>query len=438
MILQISPSQSDKTNAIRDALNRVEQRGGGTVRLLPGLHLSASLRLPSGLTLEICEGATLKALPRLEAMEAVRSPVASRMDVVPWRCFLYAIEARKLTICGGGTIDGSGDAECFRDGIENSPNRPYGFHCIGCHDVSVNSIQWRNSGFWMQRYFNCSKVRISGITVFNHANKNNDGLDIDSCKDVVVEDSDIDSSDDALCIKSEGQAPAENIWVRRCRLSSHASAIKLGTGSIGGFRAIEFEDCQIVPSKAEEMHHPLGLPGGLSAIDLAVVDGGRMENIHIQNIEMEGSQNPIFLRLGLRGSRSVALQGYGDGEDALQGVRSGTTDIAPSKSSIESITFENIRGKNLGPYPIILCGCPGHPLRNIILRDIDLHFSRAGNTNDLKAPKEWNDKGYPMAAMFGTHLPAYGLFTRCIENLRQEGLRLHPAESEPRQPEGNL
>lgn len=432
MLIEIQPGSDENTAALRKALKQIDRARGGTLRLLPGLHLSASLEFPSGLRLEICEGAILKALPEVVAMQAVPSPIPSRMDVVPWKTFLYAVNANNITLCGHGTIDGSGDAYCFQDGIENSPERPYGFHCIGSKRIRVENIHFKNSGFWMQRYFACQDVQISGITVYNHANKNNDGLDIDSSQNVVIENCRIDSSDDALCIKSEGKLPARNIRVENCTLSTHASAFKLGTGSVGGFEDITANDLRIIPSEAKEMRHPLGLSSGLSGIDLATVDGGAMRHVRIENVEMEGLQNPIFIRLGQRSSRSVALQGYGDGEDALQGVAASANDTEEGVGSIEDIYLHNIRGHDLGPYPIILCGVPAKPLRNIRLEKIDLVFARPGKTEDLNTPKDWNDRGYPMAPMFGTALPAYGLFTRHAQDSHYRELSFVPAQEEPR------
>ena len=46
---------------------------------------------------------------------------------------------------------------------------------------------------------------------------------------------------------------------------------------------------------------------GTSAISLEIVDGGIMENVHVSNILVEGTESPIFIRLGNRG------RGYYDG-----------------------------------------------------------------------------------------------------------------------------
>ena len=164
---------------------------------------------------------------------------------------------KKYMIYGGGTIDGSGDAAIYRDGIENSPNRSYGILMVNCQNISVEDIHLRSSAFWMQRYFHCSGITLRRLKVYNHANKNNDGLDIDSSDDVVVSDCIIDSSDDGICIKSEGEKPSKNIVINNCIVLTHASAIKFGTGSVGGFENIVISNIVIRTSSSTEMLHPL-------------------------------------------------------------------------------------------------------------------------------------------------------------------------------------
>ncbi|CAN0517639.1 unnamed protein product, partial [Scytosiphon promiscuus] len=195
----------------------------------------------------------LQAISDTSKITKVKSSIISRLDVVPWKAFIYAESARNISIYGGGEIDASGDSECFRDGIENSPNRHYGLFIINSENVLVENLSLKSSAFWMQRYFNCKGVRVKGLKVFNHANKNNDGLDIDSSEDVIVSDCLIDASDDAIVIKSNGENPSKNISISNCIIATHASALKFGTGSVGGFENVTISNIVIRRSKSKEM-----------------------------------------------------------------------------------------------------------------------------------------------------------------------------------------
>lgn len=435
MIIDIQAGSENATQPLQAAMNRIGTAGGGCLRLHPGIHPSGTLNLPSGLTLEIMPGAVLRGLEDPGAYQALQSSLISRMDVVPWKAFLHADGQRGIRIQGGGMIDGAGDAACFQDGIDNSPARPYGLHFIDCTDVAVENLSLRNSGFWMQRYFGCENVRLRGLTIWNHGNKNNDGIDIDSSRDVLISDCQIDASDDGICIKSEGERPSANIVVSHCIVATHASALKLGTGSVGGFEAISFANIVLRRSRSTVMKHPLGLWGGLTGLDICTVDGGPLRRVAVHNVTMEGFQCPILLRLGCRLSGNVSRQGYAGGGDEQQGVKApgSSTGTSIRESRVyEDVSISQITARDLGPYPVIVCGYPGAALRRVTLRDITLRHAEAGEPLDLNVPLDWNDRGYPGPGMFGTRLPAHGIVQRYAEDLVVDNFRSLPAPGDPR------
>lgn len=430
---------TNNTNAIQAAIDECSSKGGGKVELSEGVYLSGGLILKNNVTLSINTGSILKAIADISLYKLIQSSVISRMDVVPWRAFIRADSQHDINICGGGTIDASGDAQCFRDGIENSPNRPYGLFFVNCSSVSVENLKLRSSAFWMQRYFSCSKVRINRLDVFNHVNKNNDGIDIDSSNDVIVSDCNIDSSDDALCIKSEGERPSKNIVVTNCIVATHASAIKLGTGSVGGFENICISNIVIHRSISKVMMHPMGVWGGLTGIDIATTDGGALRQVQISNISMEDVQNPIHVRLGNRLSGNVARQGYGEVEDKSQGVlENGKSTKITGDLTLEDVIISNVMAKNVGPYPVIIAGHEGHPVKRITLRDISIKCAVPGTKQDKNAPVNWKANIYPGRGMYDTCLPVYGLITNFTEGLVLENFYVIPAKGEVRQKEMHL
>ena len=100
-----------------------------------------------------------------------------------------------------------------QDGIDNSPERAYGMHFIACKNITVENLSLKNSSFWMHRYNTCDGAQLRGLRIWNHANKNNDGIDIDSSRNVLITDCQIDASDDAIVVKSEGTAICANIVI---------------------------------------------------------------------------------------------------------------------------------------------------------------------------------------------------------------------------------
>lgn len=86
---------------------------------------------------------------------------------------------------------------------------------ISCKHIVLKDITLKNSGIWNEHYQNSEDVLIDGIKVSNHSNRNNDGIDNDGCRRVILSNSIIDSKDDAICLKSTGSAPVKigDYWI---------------------------------------------------------------------------------------------------------------------------------------------------------------------------------------------------------------------------------
>ena len=424
------------TAAIQSALDACATRGGGTVVLPPGTYVAGTLRLRSRVALHVSAGATLQAADNSAAFELIQPKVWSRIDAKPRRVFLYAEAEQEVTLSGDGTIDGGGASPAFSvDPKDDDLNRPFCIFMANCRRVTVRDLRLQNSALWMQRYLECNDVRITGIRNYNHATSNNDGMDIDSSSNVTISDCIMDTSDDTICLKSEGRSPTRNVTITNCILASHASAIKLGTGSIGGFENVIISNCVIRPSQSKKMVHPLakwglGAWGGLAGLDIATVDGGVLRHCIFSNIVMQGVETAINVRLGNRLSRDVEWQGYGGQKPPAD--TSGTT---PQHSTIENVVFDNILAHDIGPYAgIIVSGYEGNPVRDVTLRNVSVRCSRPSNATELQKPISWATNGYPGHRMNNHHLPGYGLMLSYVQGIRLEHLRVWPADTDPRPP----
>ena len=169
---------------------------------------------------------------------------------------------------------------------------------MNCRDVRVEGLRLQNSAMWMQHYLACERVTVRGIRVWNFCNANNDGIDLDGCKDCLVSQCVFESDDDGITLKSTLDRPTEAITISDCIVRSHCNAIKLGTESNGGFKDITIANC--VVTSPRETNVTYGHGRGLSGISLELVDGGQLERVAIANITIQGVTVPLFLRLGDR------------------------------------------------------------------------------------------------------------------------------------------
>ena len=199
------------------------------------------------------------------------------------RCLIYAKDASNITIEGLGVIDGRGTHVNFprkRIGGRNTGIRPRLLRMDNCDNLTFSGVTYKRPAFWGLHLIDCKNIHFNAVTVrFRNNNFNNDGLDLDGCENVLIENCDINSGDDAICLKSS-KNPCRNIVVRGCKVASNTSPLKFGTSSRGGFIDVKVTNCYFYDS-------PMG------AIKLQIVDGGRLENIDISRIVMENVGNPI-------------------------------------------------------------------------------------------------------------------------------------------------
>jgi len=399
------------TLAIQTAINECG-REGGTVLFPPGKYLSGTLILKSNVTLHLSKGATLFGSRKLEDyIPNIPEYVALRTGGET-KQLIYAENVKNISITGEGEINGQGRFFADKKAKGVQYDRPHLIQMINCSQIRIENVSLKNSGCWMEHYLACDDLQIRGIKVFNHSNKNNDGIDIDGCHRVTIADVIVDSDDDALCIKSTSGRASENITVSNCILSSHCNAFKLGTESNTGFKNIVANSLVIKPSIVTDKYI-YGHAEGSSGIALEMVDGGILDGIVVSNVKIEGTFTPIFIRLGNR------ARPYKEGQ------------VISQVGKLQNVSISNVvvsGAKNLG---CSVTGIPGYPVENISFNNISITFEGGGTKNDISGIIPEKEKEYPEAEMFGI-LPSYGFFIRHAKNIRLTNVHLQTEREELR------
>jgi polygalacturonase len=408
------------TEAIQRAIDAVGETGG-TLIFPSDTFRTGMIELRSDMEIKLQAGAVWEAIPDLELYPEMSFSTADLKNeggfIMTRRAFLLGRELVNFSLSGPGKIHPNGGAhDAFPFHERNGAKRPYGLYFTDCRFLKITDIQLENSAFWMLRVYRSDDVTLRGIHLYNHAKSNNDGIDIVDCHRVTVCDCVIDSSDDALCLKSEGPRGCKDIVITNCIVSSTASYIKFGTACFGGFERVAVSNCVLRTSRTPENIHALEIDQGIAGLALMSPDGGVMRQISFSNIVMYGMKCPIFVRLGNR--HRVTHAEYAD------------LPITPGVA--EDISFSGIRAYGVGELPIIVSGYPGHPVRRVTFTDLDIHYARPVGEGSVTADFAGNDAGYPVAIMFGTDLPAYGAFLRYAEGVHFDNVNLVPAEGEAR------
>lgn len=439
--LVLGDSVTTQTKSIQAAIDACAEKGGGQVIIPSGTYTSGTLFLKSHVELHLSSGCRLLTSKNYDNLPIQpHTHYRSLKDQGGWSALIMAIEQEDIAITGSGIIDGQGKGRKGRvKNVAGDANgRPRNILFISCKHIRVKDITILNAAIWSQHYLDCEDVVVDGITSINHCNGNNDGIDIDGCRDVLLTNSRIDSDDDAIVLKSTGMAPCENVIVKGCIVSSWANGLKLGTESTGGFRNILFSDCIVKPSQYLKDRVIKSTKSGITAISIENVDGGICENVVCDNILIEGTECPIFVRLGNRARKHIP-----EAPD-------------PRMGTMRGIRLSNITAYNAGTWGCSVTGVPSGSIEDIVLENITIHMrggltpgayrqkgdlggkrhDMAGNIFSDRYWKDANDldedeKGYPQPTLWG-NLPCYGMFFRHVNVVTMHNCHFIPDASDPR------
>ncbi len=404
------------TAAIQAAIDAASAKGGGTVRLKHGDYVSGTIVLRDNIRLDIARGARLvgsldlKDWPEHVAKRRTVQDTNMGMN----QSLIFAEGCRNIALSGGGEINGRGDRFHGDETIHGTPGRPFLLRILDCRDIHVSGLSLVDSPCWMQNYLNCDNLLIEDLSVVNQANWNNDGCDIDGCRNVIVRRCSFNSGDDAMCFKGAAQAPTENVLVEDCTFVSSCNALKLGTDSQSVFRNVLARRLKLGGVTADMRHFkPVG---AISGISWEIVDGGTAENILATDITITNARSPLFLRLDDRG-------------------RVQPDQPKPPVGTLRRVVFDRISGSGNGPRGSFFTGIPAKRISDIVLRDVDLHqmAATAAPMDQTAIPELYNV--YPDAEMlkdYGNLAPAYGLWARHVENLSLINVRITPDGPDPR------
>lgn len=391
---------SKDTEAIQSTINAAFQSGGGTVYFPAGIYLSGTLILRDNITLHFEAGCTLLGSTDQDDFPATPPRFRSYTERYVKQSLIFGEDLKNITLEGRGKIDGQGTK------FNHLPfqKRPYLIRLVNCTNVRVRDITLVNSPMWVQHYLACDDLVISGIRVNSFEGVNNDGCDIDCCRNVRISDCYIHSADDALVLKSTSDRSCENITITNCVLSSASQGFKLGTESNGGFRNITMTGCTIRKPGLQEFDRD-SAPRGVAAIGLLMIDGGTLERVNISDITVRGMNAVLFIRLRNR-------------------ARPFTTDSPkPGIGMVRDVHINNIIATDMGPRGSDITGLPGYPVENVSISNIDISVEGGEEVFPPGYVIKEVVKGDPALLLDHTTkmhniLPTFGFYCRHVKGLR--------------------
>lgn len=402
----VADGSTINTMAIQTAIDSCHANGGGEVLLTGGDFVSGTLILKSNVNLRIDNGAQLLGSTDTADYVGITPQIPTYINNYSNRSLIYAEGQNHIGIVGDGTLDGQGLS------FLNMDNRPFGIRFVSCRNVLIELAEMRSSGFWMMNNLDCDTLTIRNVDIFNHGNANNDGLNVDGCRNVLIENCTVDSNDDPLVLKTTGPANCENVEIRNCTVATWSRAIKIGTETHAGFKNIHIHNINVEWSS---LAVPLfGVGAGSCGLNLAIVDGGFMEDVLVEDINIEGVETAIFVRLGNRG------RVYESGMPA------------PEVGYLKNLTIRNITATQETNITSNITGIPNFYASNITLENVTIDFPGGANDPGPMFVVPENEDAKPDNDIFGSTLPSYGLYVRHVDSLHLSNVCFNWEDSDDR------
>lgn len=423
------------TQAFADAITAVSKKGGGKVIIPPGIWLTGPIILKSNIELHAETGALIKFSTNKDLYPIIET---SFEGLNTWRCIspIYGRNLENVAFTGKGVWDGSGEVwrqvkkskltesqwkKLIASGGVLSANKESWFpseqYVKGNQNVDQNvrldfktkadfetirdflrpvmvSIQnskrvlfdgpvFQNSPAWNIHPLMVEDLIIRNVSVRNPwFSQNGDGLDVESCKNVIVENSSFDVGDDAICIKSgkdkDGRdrgVPCENIIIRNNIVYHGHGGVTVGSEMSGGVKNMHVSNCTF-----------MGTDVGLR-FKSNRGRGGVVENIFISDIWMTDIP-----------SQAISFDLYYGGKSIAETLAEGGNTISTKMMPVDEKTpqFKNISIKNVfikgAQQAVFLQGLPEMNLENIEISNLTAKAEKGFSIIDANGIKLNNIK----------------------------------------------
>jgi polygalacturonase len=240
--------------------------------------------------------------------------------------------------------------------------RPVMLHFVGCKNILLEGVTFENSPAWNLHPMLCENLILSDLNVRNPwYSQNGDGVDVESCKNVLIQRCQFDVGDDAICMKSgknkpgrDRAVPTENVVVDQCVVYHGHGGFVVGSEMSGGIKNVQVTNNLYI-----------GTDVGLR-FKSTRGRGGVVENIYIYNVQMCNIPNEALLF-------DLFYGGKGAGEETEEELAARMNAETPAASE-ETPQFKNIHIENCTASNVKRCmyfnGLPEMKIQNVYLKDI--------------------------------------------------------------------
>ncbi len=387
---------TDDTSAINNAISAANSAGGGIVEFPSGKYLTGSVHLKSNVTLQLDSGSTILGHSGgIDGGESEPSAYSSYQDYGHDHFHDALIWGDGLTnvgITGSGTIDGNGALATSQPG---SGKGDKGVCFKECDGVILSGFTIKNGGWFGLFTQGTNNIVMTGVSIKDSNQR--DAFDLVNAQHADISDSDIEGSDDAMCLKATYALgptdPSGNTWVNRDIHVDHCTILSTGNNAVqfGSETVFNFYDCSfsnLTITKA-----------GKAGLGMTSNDGSVMDGVTFSDITLTGCVTPIWLKITDNHRKPSSYPG-------------------PVVGKIRNVSFINITGSGNGSTTSTVEGCgtvsPAVTIDNVVFNNVKLTSPGGGSASDANTVPPTDNHWQPR--YLGT-APSYGFFLRHVTNI---------------------
>jgi len=300
------------TEAFKQAIAACTKSGGGKVVVPLGKFLTGAIHLEDNVELHLADSAVILFSAEPKDYLPLVFTRWEGMELMNYSPLIYAYGKTNIAITGNGTLDGGASADIwwnwnagrpskqvpardllhdmnhrkvpakdrvFGDGSYLRPNfiQPY-----KCKNILISGVTIINSPMWNVNPVLCENITVDHIKIIAHGS-NTDGVDPESCKNVLISNCFFDTGDDCIAIKSgrdeDGRTigvPAENHIIENCEMRDGHGGVVIGSEISGGAKNIYTINCTMSSPNLDR----------ILRIKTSSNRGGIIENVFMKDIKV--------------------------------------------------------------------------------------------------------------------------------------------------------
>lgn len=293
---------------------------------------------------------------------------------------LTGIDVTDCCIYGQGIIDCDAQNSDWwvNHRVKRIARRPKGIFLHTCENVTLEGITVCNTPSWNQHPFYSKNLKYLNLKLMNPANSpTTDGIDPESCDNVLIVGTKISVGDDCIAIKSgklefarKYHTPSSHITVRNCLMEYGHAGVTLGSENSGGIEDVLVTNCVF-----KLTDRGLRIKSQRGRGNLAVI-----QNITFRNIIMSDVKSPFVIN-------AFYKAGNDEMDDRFVREYQEVTDLTPV---FREFTFQDIRCEKVSYGVGFFLGLPESPLEKVTLKNVTISYKPDAEAGEM-AMTAWKE-----------------------------------------------